>query len=379
MLSLVYEELGINLSTDIEVRSPNFYLSIYSSGLLGLGESYMRGEWVEKEKSLDELSSLACSSNIQEKIRNCSWRTKLAFFLNYLYSKLTFFPDSTLVASVHYDLGNELYQGMLGATMNYSCALFSRNGQLLEDLDSAQEMKMAVIAEKLHPEKGTKILDIGCGFGSLAFYLAEKYQVEVTGVTVSKEQYNYMLEKKKELDCSRTHFLLCDYKELKEEKYKAIVSVGMFEHVGSASYDEFMKKVNSLLLPGGVFLLHSIANIKPTTLPDPWINKYIFPNSSLPSLGEICLSSQPYFVVEDVENLSVNYDKTLLCWYDNFTKNWKSINKERRKRGKEELDEKFFRMWKYYLLICAGSFRARRLQVYQVVFSKQPKNGYIRV
>jgi cyclopropane-fatty-acyl-phospholipid synthase len=364
MEELALQELGIDLIKDIHVLSPNFYLSILSSGLLGLGESYMRNEWVENDKTIDELSYLACSGNIQQKIYNLSAMSKFFLFVNWLKAKLTFFPDSRLVALKHYNISNDLYQNMLGRTMNYSCALFSRHGyDEVHDLDSAQERKMKLLAKKLHLKPGMRVLDIGCGFGSLASFLAEHYKVNVTGVTNSINQYNYA----KSLKNDNLKFIFGDYREINGE-FDAIVSVGMFEHVNS--HGEFMKKVDSLLVPGGIFVLHTIANIKSTTVPDAWISKYIFPNSLLPSLGNICVSSQDYFVIEDVENLSTNYDKTLMAWHENFVNSFVCT---------DETDEIFFRMWKYYLLICAGSFRARKLQLYQVVLAKQPKQMYDRI
>jgi cyclopropane-fatty-acyl-phospholipid synthase len=209
------------------------------------------------------------------------------------------------------------------------------------------------------------VLEIGCGWGGFAKYAAENYGVSVHGITVSKEQMDYA---NKSCEGLETSFELKDYREL-DKKYDAIVSIGMFEHVGYKNYRNYMEVARRCLNDGGLFLLHTIGRNTSSNATEPWTNKYIFPNGMIPSPEQISKSTQGLLVIEDWHNFGQDYDPTLMAWNENFQNNYDSL--------KERYDERFKRMWEYYLLMCAGTFRSRRNQLWQLVLSKNGlKGGY---
>ncbi len=339
-----------NAPWDIQVHNKRFFGRAIKEGELGVGESYMLGWW-DSEK-VDELVYRILSAKLDEKIR-----LKFSILLK-LFSTSVFNLQSKrrafIIGEKHYDLGNDLFQNMLDKRMNYSCAYWNKAG----NLDEAQENKLEFICKKLYLEPGMKVLDIGCGWGAFGKYAAEKYGAEVTGITVSKEQAELGQKLCKGLP---VEFRLKDYRDV-NGKFDGIVSVGMIEHVGHKNYRTYFETANRCLKDDGLFLLHTIGNIKSTKSFDPWMHKYIFPNAMLPSLAQISKAAERLFVIEDIHNFGIDYDKTLLSWQHNFKNNWDKI------KGKYE--ERFYRMWNYYLLSCAGSFRARRSQLWQVVLSK---------
>ena len=236
---------------------------------------------------------------------------------------------------------------------------------MLHTLEEAQENKCELICKKLNLQPGMKILDIGCGWGGFALYAAKNYGVNVVGVTISKEQAEYAREITKDYPIE---IRLQDYRDI-NESFDRIVSIGMFEHVGLKNYKTFMNNTHKLLKDGGLLLLHTIGNNSSQPHGDPWINKYIFTNGMLPSIEQIAQASQDHFVMEDWHNFGADYDKTLMAWDANFEKNWHLL--------KSSYNDRFYRMWKYYLLSCAGLFRARAIQLWQIVFSKSGVlNGY---
>jgi cyclopropane-fatty-acyl-phospholipid synthase len=243
---------------------------------------------------------------------------------------------------------------MLDKRMVYSCGYWKK----ASSLDEAQEAKLDLICRKLGIEEGMKVLDIGCGWGSFARFVAEKYGAVVDGVTVSKEQAEFA---RKSCINLPVQIKLEDYRHIKGQ-YDRITSIGMFEHVGYKNYPTFMKVVNRLLSDNGLFLLHTIGRNTSVRSNDPWIDKYIFPNSMLPSIKQIGSAIENLFVMEDLHNFSTDYDMTLMAWFENFDSNWEKL--------KPRYSERFYRMWKYYLLMCAGSFRSRHFQLWQIVFSK---------
>ncbi len=251
---------------------------------------------------------------------------------------------------------------MLDQQMAYSCAY----GKDAHTLDDAQEAKLDLICRKLKLQPGMKVLDIGCGWGSFAKYAAEKFKVKVIGITVSKEQVKFGNELCQGIP---VEIRLEDYRNI-NEKFDRIVSVGMFEHVGYKNYRTYMKIVYRCLKDDGLFLLHTIGKNNSETSIDPWMNKYIFPDGILPSVKQIAKAIEGLFVMEDWHNFGAYYDKTLMAWYRNFESNWEII--------KSDYDKRFYRMWKYYLLSCAGSFRARKIQLWQIVFSKKGVLGGYR-
>ena len=247
----------------------------------------------------------------------------------------------------HYDIGNDLFTVMLDRQMNYSCAYW----QQADNFDAAQEAKPDLTCRKLMPEEDMRILDIGCGWGGFAVYAAKNYGVKVVGVTVSLEQAKLARGRIGELPIT---IELKDYRDLKE-CFDRIVSIGMFEHVGLPNYRKYMESVLGCLNSDGLFLLHTIGGNTSTNTTDPWLEKYIFSNSMLPSASQISAAAEGLFVMEDWHSFGHYYDRTLMAWYKNLTDNWDQL--------KSVYDERFYRMWAYYLLSCAGTFRSRRNQL----------------
>ena len=355
LLSVAGIKINGNNPWDISVHNDKFYQVVLSQITLGLGESYMDGWW--DCAKLDEFFSRVIRAQIQNNIKK-NWglvyQVILARLLN-LQSRNRAFQ----IGEKHYDLGNELFINMLDKRLVYSCAYW----QDAQNLDIAQENKLELICRKLGLQPGMKVLDIGCGWGSFGKYAAEKYRVKVVGITVSKEQ----------VELARTlcvglpvEIRLQDYRDV-NEKFDRVVSVGMIEHVGYKNYRTYMEVVRRCLDDDGLFLLHTIGGNKSVKSVDPWINKYIFPNGMLPSIQQLSRSVEGLFVVEDWHNFSADYDKTLMAWYGNLEKNWDNL--------KLKYDERFHRMWKYYLLSCAGSFRVRSNQLWQIILSPKGVSG----
>lgn len=344
-------EINGNNSYDIQVHNKRFYKKVLTQGSLGLGESYMNGWW--DCQKLDELFYKILHSEIESNAKKnltLLGTVLLAKVFNRQSKRRAF-----QIGERHYNLGSELFKSMLDNRMVYSCAYWKNT----QTLDEAQEAKLDLVCQKLRLRPGMKILDIGCGWGSFAKYAAEKYQVKVVGITVSKEQVKLG---KKLCQGLPVEIKLQDYRDV-NGKFDHVVSIGMIEHVGNKNYRTYMKVAHRCLKDDGLFLLHTIGKNKSRTLTDPWINKYIFPDGILPSIKQIGISIENLFVMEDWHNFSADYDKTLMEWYKNFIKNWNKI--------KSNYDEKFYRMWQYYLLSSAGSFRARRNQLWQIVLSKK--------
>ena len=264
------------------------------------------------------------------------------------------------VGEKHYDLGNDLFELMLDKRMTYSCAYWKNAA----NLDEAQEAKLDLVCRKIGLKPGDRVLDIGCGWGSFAGFAAEHYGAHVVGITVSKEQAELVQEKYRSWPIE---IRFQDYRNLGNEKFDHIVSIGQMEHVGYKNYREYMQIVHRCLKDEGLFLLHTIGNSVSMTKGEPWMDKYIFPNGMIPSTSQLSKASEGLFVMEDWHNFSADYDKTLMAWYENFSQNWPKI--------KEKYGERFYRMWRFYLLSCAGAFRARQLQLWQIVYSKNGVNG----
>ncbi|MBU4141897.1 cyclopropane fatty acyl phospholipid synthase, partial [Patescibacteria group bacterium] len=264
-----------------------------------------------------------------------------------------------LIGEKHYDLGNALYQNMLDERMIYSCGYWKN----AKTLNEAQEAKLDLVCRKIGLKEGMKVLDIGCGWGGFAKYAAEKYKARVVGVTVSKEQADLA---RRVCEGLPVEIRLQDYRDI-SGKFDGIVSIGMFEHVGYKNYQTYMKVARDCLKDNGLFLLHTIGRNVARAATDPWINKYIFPDSVIPSTEKIISAAKGLFVLEDWHNFGVDYDKTLMAWHRNFKNNWDKI--------KHIYDQRFYRMWSYYLLACAASFRVRKNQVWQIVFSKNGVAG----
>jgi cyclopropane-fatty-acyl-phospholipid synthase len=263
------------------------------------------------------------------------------------------------VGEKHYDIGNDLYSRMLDKRMVYTCGYWKE----AQNLDQAQEAKLDLVCRKIGLKPGQKVLDIGCGWGSFAKFAAEKYNAKVVGVTISKEQAEFASKLCNGLD---VEIRIQDYRSVNEQ-FDHIVSLGMFEHVGYKNYKTFMRTAHKCLKDGGLFLLHTIGGNESVVSTDPWVHKYIFPNGMLPSIKQIGESIENLFVMEDWHNFGTYYDKTLQAWYENFKAHWNEIS--------DKYNERFYRMWTYYLLMSAGAFRARSTQLWQIVLSKDGVSG----
>lgn len=343
---------------DIQVHNEKFYPKVLSGGSLALGESYMAGWWDCQQ--LDEFFTKIILAELNTKIK--PWK----LVPSYLKAKLLNHQRKSKafeIGEAHYDLGNDFYECMLDKRMIYSCGYWRD----ATTLDQAQEAKLDIVCKKVGLKKGMKVLDIGCGWGSFAKYAAEKYGAKIVGITVSKEQMELAREHCKGL---LVEIRLQDYRDV-NEKFDCIISLGMFEHVGYKNYRQYMEVVHRCLADDGLFLLHTIGGNKSVKMADRWINKYIFLNSMLPSIKQIGKSIESLFVMEDWHNFGADYDKTLMTWFKNFNAGWKKLKSKYDGR----YDERFYRMWKYYLLTCAGTFRSRSNQLWQIVLSKKGVNG----
>jgi len=340
---------------DIQVHNQDFFKRILEGGSLALGESYMDGWW--SCAKLDQLFDRMLSARLDKKVKK-EKRIFMAIFRAKIMNAQSR-SKAYIIGKRHYDIGNRLFSIMVDKRMNYSCGYWEN----AITLDDAQKAKLDLICKKLLLKPGMTVLDIGCGWGGFAKWAAERYDVKVLGITVSHEQVKFATEYCKELDVK---IELQDYRELKGE-FDRIVSIGMFEHVGSKNYKTFMKVVHRCLKADGLFLLHTIAGNTSVHSMDPWIRKYIFPNSMLPSAKQISSASEGILMLEDWHSFGQYYDQTLMAWHQNFTRNWDKI--------KDMYDNRFYRMWTYYLLLCAGTFRSRRNQLWQIVFSKKGLRG----
>ncbi len=355
MLKLAEININGSMPWDIKVNNEKFFQRILGDGVLGLGESYMDSWW--ECDDLEEFIYKVLKADLEHKI------SPLKFLIPVIKSKIINVQSKIRAAKdvrYHYNLGNILFQNMLDKRMTYSCGYWKDS----ENLDAAQEAKLDLVCKKIQLQAGMTLLDIGCGWGSLIKFATERYGAKTVGITLSEEQVTLGRELCKGLP---VEIHLQDYREV-DEKYDRIVSIGMFEHVGIRNHKTFMKIVNRCLTENGLFLLHTIGSNTPQTMIDPWTDKYIFPGGMLPTVKQIANASEGLFVMEDWHNFGFDYSRTLRAWFHNFNSNWNNIRSKR-------YDDRFYRMWKYFLLTCSGSFRACRNQLWQIVFSKQGIHG----
>jgi len=327
---------------------------------LYFGEAYSDGEIEIENGTLTDFLNLALMNIGRGELNFFSQLiNKLSGSYRYL-TNFNFIKKSKMNVAHHYDLSDDLYDLFLDSKRQYSCGYFKNENDTLE---AAQNNKIQHIIKKLNIQPNQKILDIGCGWGSLAFDIAKSANCEVTGITLSKNQFDYCLKKAKELNIEKqVIFKLIDYREL-NEKFDRIVSIGMFEHVGRKFYKKFFKKVEQLLSDDGISLIHTIGSVNPPRDPHPWVTKYIFPGGYTPSLSEVTTPIEKAgLIVSDIEVLKLHYSYTLRHWKENCIKNKEIIT--------EMFDEKYFRMWEFYLAGCEIAFKWGDQVVYQFQLTK---------
>lgn len=359
VLKKILQQAGIRINGaqpwDMQVHDPHIFDRILQTWSLGLGESYMDGQW--DCQRLDEFFYRLMRQDLDESVHGFArlrllYEVARAKALN-LQSKDRAFQ----VGEQHYNAGNDLFERMLDPMMIYSCGYWTN----ADSLTKAQEQKLDLICKKLQLQSGESLLEIGCGWGGLAKFAAERYGVNVLGITVSSEQQALAMERCRGLP---VEIRLIDYRDL-HGSFDKIVSVGMFEHVGQKNYAEYFDIAHRLLKDQGIFLLHTIGSYATFQKTDAWIDRYIFPNGHLPSLVELSQALERRFLLEDLHNFGHDYDKTLMAWLSNFEKSWPDLQTRYSKR--------FYRMWRYYLCCCAGFFRSGQGQLWQLVLTKRAR------
>jgi cyclopropane-fatty-acyl-phospholipid synthase len=341
---------------DLHIFHPDVFSRILHQGTLGLGESYMDGWW--DCDRIDDLAYRLLRNGLG--VRAKPPHERLLYRLQAGFFNLQSKARATIVGEAHYDLGNDLFERMLDGTMCYSCGYWKEARTLYQ----AQVAKLELACRKLDLSPGMKLLDIGCGWGSLAEHAARYHDVEVTGITISREQARLARQRCEGLP---VEILLQDYRDL-GGTYDRVASIGMFEHVGHQNYSTYFRTVEDRLAEDGLFLLHTIGRNDSRISADPWINRYIFPNGVLPSAKHISEASEEHLLMEDWQNFGPDYDMTLMAWLENFDSHWHEIA--------HRYNERTRRMFRYYLSVCAGAFRARNTQLWQIIFSRGRPGRY---
>jgi cyclopropane-fatty-acyl-phospholipid synthase len=348
-------------SWDLEVHDPSFYGALLRHGSLALGEAYVRGDW--DCQALDQLFTCLLSHPASRGVSSGFLRASLLRaglqrlgeqWINWQSRRRAF-----AVGRRHYDIAPDVYAAMLDSRRVYSCAYWRQAA----DLETAQTHKLHLICQKLQLQQGQRLLDVGCGWGGLAAYAARHFGVQVVGITVSAEQARFCRQRYGDLPFE---VLLCDYRApelLEQGAFDRIVSIGMLEHVGRKNDRAYFAVLDRLLRPDGLILIQSIGSHDTNCEIDPWIDTYIFPNGRLPSAQQLSAGFEPWFLLQDWENLGLDYDQTLMAWWRNFDCAWPRLA--------AGLDDSFYRLWKYYLLSCAGFFRSTQGQLWQLVLSKK--------
>ena len=342
---------------DIRVHDERLFARVMAEGSLGMGEAYMDGWWDAAQ--MDAFIARVMRAELDTKVQ--PWREALGV----VWAKLVNLQRPSRAFQIgqhHYDIGNDLFTRMLDKRMIYSCGYWKEAATL----DQAQEAKLDLVCRKLGLTPGMRVLDIGCGLGGTAAFAAERCGVSVVGITVSEEQVTLAQEVCRGLP---VEIRLQDYRDL-DGMFDRVLSIGMFEHVGQKNYDTFMRVVRSHLAEDGLFLLHTIGSNRSVTSVDPWLERYIFPNAMLPSVRQIGAATEGMFVIEDWHSFGPDYDTTLMQWHRNVEARWSEL--------KDRYDERFHRMWTYFLLSVAGGFRARKNQLWQIVLSPHGVAGGYR-
>lgn len=345
-------------ATDLAIHDDRVFARAFAHGTLGFGESYMDGDWDAED--VPGLLRRLLAARLDEQLHNAE---TLLLWMRARFLNLQRGQRAYTIGRRHYDLGNDLFAAMLGRRLVYSCGYWAS----AEDLDTAQQAKLDLICRKLQLRPGMRVLDIGCGWGEALKYAAEHYGVSGVGVTVSGQQADYA---RKLCAGLPIEIRLQDYRDL-HEQFDAVFSIGMFEHVGARNYGHYFDVVRRCLAPDGLSLLHTIGTNQVPDRPDPWIERYIFPNSQVPAMSQIARALETKFVVEDWHNFGADYERTLLAWLANFDTAWPSLA--------AQYDERFRRMWRFYLAASAASFHTRRDQLWQITLSPQGVCGGYRV
>lgn len=321
-------------------------------GSLGFGEAYMDG-WFDCP-AMDQFFERVMGGNVRDQL----WAIRLSKAVQGFHGKLVnrqSVARAGQVARTHYDAGNDLFERMLDPLMMYSCGYWAGGAN---DLAESQTAKLDLIARKLELRPGMKILDIGCGWGGAAWHMAKRHGCKVVGITISEEQAKLAQERCHGLD---VEIRLQDYRAL-NETFDAIYSIGMFEHVGQRNYARYFEVAKRSLRPKGRFLLHTIGDHRSGAQIDPWVNRYIFPNGHIPSVREIAEAVEPHFVIDDWHNFGPDYDKTVMAWMHNLETAYPDLDPAR-------YDDRFRRMFVFYLASAAAGFRIRINQLWQVLLS----------
>jgi cyclopropane-fatty-acyl-phospholipid synthase len=368
LLALADVQVDGDRPWDMQVHDNGVFGRLLAQGSLGLGDSYMDGAWDTDD--LDGLLFRLLDARLDDKVPG------IAAALDSLRARVLNLQAPARadhVARQHYDLGNDLYLAMLGPRMIYSCAYWrGADGHVAVGLEAAREAKLDLVCRKLGLRPGMRVLDVGCGWGGALAFAAERYGVSGVGVTISGEQAAYARDYCRGLP---VEIRLQDYREL-HERFDAIMSIGMFEHVGALNYREYFEVARRCLRDegpdgGGLFLLHCIGCNAGPSRPDPWISRYIFPNSMIPAMSQVAEALEGLFVVEDWHNFGADYDRTLSAWQANFDAAWPTLS--------QRYDERFRRMWHYYLGVSTAVFRSRRDQLWQLTLSPHGVPGGYRV
>lgn len=343
---------------DISILDDRFYPRVLAQGTLGLGESYMDGWW--DCPALDRMFCKISASDLERRAA-WNWRTVFLYFKSFVFNRQSKSRSAKSVQR-HYDLGNDLFCSMLDRRMVYSAGLWNN----ANDLTAAQEAKLDFICRSLDLQPGMSVLDIGCGWGGFAKYAAQNFGARVTGVTLSHDQ---LALARKFCSGYPVDLRLQDYRDVRE-KFDRVVSIGMFEHVGLKNYREYFDRVRSALAGDGKFFLGTIGSDQSGRATDAWFDRYIFPGSHLPSVRQIESAIRGVFRAQRSEDWATDYDKTLMAWFRNFNNHWTHL---RAKYG-----DRFYRMWKFYLLTSAGCFRSARLHDWEILLSPERRAHPVR-
>ncbi len=343
-------QVGGSRPWDLQVNDERIWMRLLRDGTLGAGEAYVDGWW--DTPALDQFMDHILRARFDESLRE-NW-TLVAQAVRARVLNLQSITRSFGNGQHHYDIGNDLYEPMLGGRLLYTCAYWRD----ATTLDEAQDAKLDLVCRKVGLRAGMRVLDLGCGWAGFAAFAAERYGVTVTGYTVSQEQVRWAKDHYPQLPID---IRLDDYRNA-TGTFDAVVSIGLMEHVGWKNYRGYMQLVDRLLAPGGVAFVHTIAGNIPRAHIEPWFDKYIFPNAVLPTLARLASAMEGILIPEDVHNIGEDYDRTLIAWWHNFDAAWPTL--------RARYGDTFYRRWKYYLLSCAGAFRARSQQLFQLVMTR---------